>query len=312
MNEISFEICHIETPKKIQLNNGQSFGFNEEHINIIKKGFIPKTMEDKWYIYSEDNWLFFHRAWTGQGIYKLEIKHINERYIIDEFYVERNIDKYDNTNDLFDIHILHIIIDWGLLGVDCRSLYLTLFNETESDTMRLWHILGNFFISLNEIKEYELEKEKKYPCKEIFKVFSEKIELFIGFIENLYYHNIIPIDELQNLFKEFINLAIKIEEINVKIDFLIKNKTKINKILEYIYENYSLVLSNINKIQNANLKYFKNDKRYFLFEDIINNLINNSSSISVEKTTIEKILSYKNIINDNIFNNQYMKRLDIY
>jgi len=69
MNETDYKITQIKTPKKIQLDYGQAFGFYIEHIDKIKKGFIPKTMEDKWYIYSKDNWLFFHRAWTGQGIY---------------------------------------------------------------------------------------------------------------------------------------------------------------------------------------------------------------------------------------------------
>jgi len=310
MNEIDWEITQIEIPKRIQLDYSRSFGFNMEHINVIKKGFIPKTLEDKWYIYSKDNWLFFHRAWTGYGIYKLEIKHDNGRYIIDEFYVERNIDKYENINDLFDIHILHVIIDWGLLGVDCRFLYLTLFNNSEKDSIKLWHLLGNFFVSLKEIEEYDIEKAKKYPCKEVFEVFNEKIELFLGFLENLHHYNIIPINELRDLLSEFSNLAVKMERTNKEISFLTKNESNINKILEKINENYSFILSNISEIKKTNLKYFKIDKRLILLDEITNNLVNSSGSIKIKKATIEKMFSYKSIINKDIFNEQYIIRLD--
>jgi hypothetical protein len=310
MDEIDWEITQIKTPKRIQLDYSQSFGFSKEHIDVIKNGFVPKTLEDKWYIYSKDDWLFFHRAWTGYGIYKLEIKHINGRYIIDDFYVERNIDKYENLNDLFDIHILHVIIDWGLLGVDCRFLYLKLFNNSENDSVKLWHILGNFFISLSEIEEYNIERAKKYPCKEVFKVFNEKIELFLGFLENLHYYNIIPVNEFKDLLIEFSNLAIKMERTNRNISFLIKKESNKNNILENINVNYSFILWNINKIKKANLKYFKIDNRKFLLDEIIDNLINNSGSIKIEKAVIEKLLSYKTVINNDIFNDQYIIRFD--
>lgn len=31
----------------------------------LAKGFIPKEMEEKWFIYFENNKLFMHRSWTG-------------------------------------------------------------------------------------------------------------------------------------------------------------------------------------------------------------------------------------------------------
>jgi hypothetical protein len=37
----------------------------------VKKGFVPQEMEDKWFIYYEAPYLFFHRSWTGQPVYRL-------------------------------------------------------------------------------------------------------------------------------------------------------------------------------------------------------------------------------------------------
>jgi hypothetical protein len=309
--ETDCEITPIENPKRIPLNCGRVLGYNQGHVDIIKKGFIPKTMEDKWYIYSNDNWLFFHRSWTGQGIYKAELKFDNGRYIIDDFYVERDSKIYDNTDDIFDYHILRILKEWGLLDCDCRDMCLKIHNKTEDDTARLWHILGNFFISPEEIEIYELEKATKYPCKEVFGSFDKKVEIFLGFLENLQHHRIIPIEEIQVLFLRFNALAIKMESVTAEISSLIKNGKDINIILGYINKEYSLILSNIDEMQKQDLKYFKNDERYFMFEGLISNLINESNHYRISKETVEKMLSYKEIINDKVFDNYNMVRMDL-
>jgi len=309
-NIIDFENTQIDTPKRIQLNFSQVFGFTKEHIDKIIQGFIPKAMEDKWFIYSKDNWIFFHRSWTGQGIYKAEIKYINGRYIIDDFYAERNVERYSNTDDLFDIHILHILIIWGLLCVDCRSLYLTLFNKTEDDFKKLWHILGSFLISSTEIEEYEFIKNAKLPCKEVFRIFNEKVEVFIGFLENLHYHKSIPASDFKKLLTNFRSLAAKMKELNVKIVLLMENDTDIAIILKNISKSYSFIFSNIESLQTQNLKYFKNDKRSFTFEKIISNLISNSNPIRVEEESINNIFSYKEIMSNKMFNAHQMFRID--
>lgn len=38
----------------------------------IKQGFLPQEMEDKWFIYFQDDQLYFHRSWTGSCIYILK------------------------------------------------------------------------------------------------------------------------------------------------------------------------------------------------------------------------------------------------
>jgi hypothetical protein len=35
----------------------------------IKRGVIPREMEDKWFVFYEEPWLYFHRSWTGACIY---------------------------------------------------------------------------------------------------------------------------------------------------------------------------------------------------------------------------------------------------
>lgn len=45
-----------------------------EQFDRLKNGLVPKEMEDKWFIYYERPYLFFHRSWTGQPVYRLALK----------------------------------------------------------------------------------------------------------------------------------------------------------------------------------------------------------------------------------------------
>ena len=52
--------------------------FSKTEIDSIKCGFIPKQMEQKWFIFYENDWIYLHRAWTGYCIYKLKIKQVEK------------------------------------------------------------------------------------------------------------------------------------------------------------------------------------------------------------------------------------------
>ena len=307
----NFTVIPIEVPKRIELKYGQEFGYYKEHIDIIKIGFIPKRMEDKWYIYEKDNWIHFIRSWNGQEIYRAEIKYINERYMINDFYVERKTKNYNNKDDLFDIHILHILIDWGLLKIDNRNMYLTLFNKTEKDSMKLLNILGSFYISPEEVKAYSIEEEKKYPCSKIFEFIDNKFETFLFFIETLQYQKRIPLEIIKDIFDKIDSLAIIIENINIDILDLVKNKEDVNIILERLNNILKYIYNIIDKIENENMHYCINENRYLSIEEVINNLISNSSFVNLEKKTIDKFILYKNIFKNDIFKNEKMLRVDL-
>jgi hypothetical protein len=49
--------------------------YTDQQFRLIRRGLIPQAMEDKWFIYCEDPFLYFHRSWTGQAVYKVEFAH---------------------------------------------------------------------------------------------------------------------------------------------------------------------------------------------------------------------------------------------
>ena len=46
---------------------------NSLELKKVKEGSQPNHMDDKWVIYFEEPWLYFHRFLTGHCIYKIHI-----------------------------------------------------------------------------------------------------------------------------------------------------------------------------------------------------------------------------------------------
>lgn len=39
----------------------------------MRRGFVPREMEDRWFVYFDDGWLNFHRSWTGAHIFSIRL-----------------------------------------------------------------------------------------------------------------------------------------------------------------------------------------------------------------------------------------------
>jgi len=71
----------IDNPKRIDID----LHFTEIQFSKLTLGLIPQQMEDKWFIYYENEWLYFHRSWTGHGMYKAKLNKVIDGYSIREF-----------------------------------------------------------------------------------------------------------------------------------------------------------------------------------------------------------------------------------
>ena len=92
--------------------------YNREDVERIKLGLIPEVMEDKWFIYHADGWLFFHRSWTGFCIYEVELIEDGEYARLGVIRVSRDLEQYRKSDDAFDLGLLRFLIDRLLLGRD--------------------------------------------------------------------------------------------------------------------------------------------------------------------------------------------------
>jgi len=97
-----------------------ALGFAETYTSAdferLKCGLIPEEMEDKWFIFYEDPWLYFHRSWTGAGIYGVEFHASHQGASVAASWVSRDATQYGETSTDHDRDLLKFLIDALLLG----------------------------------------------------------------------------------------------------------------------------------------------------------------------------------------------------
>ena len=135
----SWKNIPMDEPKRIEM----TLVFNEEEYENLKRGFVPMQMEDKWFIYFEDDWLHFHRSWTGHEVYKAKVEHTGGEHIIKEFWAERNPEKNKNEDDEKDIENLYFLIGAALLGIDAGRVFFERNVHNENDALKAWSDFGN-------------------------------------------------------------------------------------------------------------------------------------------------------------------------
>lgn len=43
--------------------------YSADEFARIQEGHVPEEMEDKWFTFYEEPWLYLHRSWTGFGFF---------------------------------------------------------------------------------------------------------------------------------------------------------------------------------------------------------------------------------------------------
>ena len=136
----------MDNPKHLEIY----LEFTESQFNKMKNGLIPEEMEDKWFIYYEEGFLYFHRSWTGFGIYRTKITKEPTGYIIREFWVERNFEKYSNTDDEQDRTTLKLLISNCLLNEPLSSLKTESSMDSSDEILKNYVVYGNMILGNKE------------------------------------------------------------------------------------------------------------------------------------------------------------------
>lgn len=77
---------------------------------LVSQGLIPNSMDEKWFIYYEDPWLYIHRSLSGICVFKIKFQLINEHYEIVTALVNRDAEQYNETDDARDIAMLRELL----------------------------------------------------------------------------------------------------------------------------------------------------------------------------------------------------------
>jgi len=109
--------------------------YSLEEYDKLRYGCVPAQMEDKWFIYFEDNKLYFHRSWTGICVYIVEFLISEDRVEVSNTKVNRSKEEHtDEEVESKDVEILTYLIDHVLLK---KEVELPFENPLEN-----WSVLG--------------------------------------------------------------------------------------------------------------------------------------------------------------------------
>ncbi len=92
--------------------------FSKDEAALLKLGFVPQEMQDKWFIYFESNVLHFHRSWTGYCIYQVFFVQEDESLRMTQAIVNREPEQYTETRTERDQETISQVIDAFLLRRD--------------------------------------------------------------------------------------------------------------------------------------------------------------------------------------------------
>ena len=90
--------------------------FTESQSALLKLGFVPFEMEDKWFIYFENATLHFQRSWKGVCIYQVACDEAADHTLrISRALVNRDPEQYSETRNERDVETISQLIDAFLL-----------------------------------------------------------------------------------------------------------------------------------------------------------------------------------------------------
>ncbi len=96
--------------------------FRAADVKKIMSGYKPHDMEDKWFIYYEDSWVYFVRSWTGYHIFGFELAVSPDGSArVVASWANRNPDEYQSKSKENDIQNIDDLIN-GMFDVTINSI----------------------------------------------------------------------------------------------------------------------------------------------------------------------------------------------
>jgi len=95
-----------------------SHSYTSSELDRIRRGFVPMDMDERWFIYYEEPWLYIHRSWTGVCVYGVRFETSPSGASIVESWANRDSEQYQETSIESDRELCMFFIGTLLLGQD--------------------------------------------------------------------------------------------------------------------------------------------------------------------------------------------------
>ena len=86
--------------------------YSDARAESMMHGFVPSQMEEKWFVFHEDGWLYFHRSWTGACIFALRLDGSPAGVRVIDSWVSRDSEHFTSTDLVADRKMLAALIDY--------------------------------------------------------------------------------------------------------------------------------------------------------------------------------------------------------
>lgn len=90
--------------------------FSEAEGERMRMGHIPEEMEDKWFVFFEQDWLYFLRSWTGICIYALRLEATPDGARVTEGWANREDGQTLSNSIVADKRMVQELIESRLLS----------------------------------------------------------------------------------------------------------------------------------------------------------------------------------------------------
>ena len=131
--------------------------FSPPETRRLRSGLVPGQMEDKWFIYWQDDALYFHRSWTGFCIYAVRFETDGDSCRMFEADLNRERSQYSQTDDEHDAAMISYLID--VLLLDREADFPTDAADRGEAALEQWSQVGRAM--LDEPREQSFEEFRR-------------------------------------------------------------------------------------------------------------------------------------------------------
>jgi ADP-ribosylglycohydrolase len=111
-----------------------------EELARIKLGLIPDQMEDKWFVYWQDETLFFHRSWTGICVYAVRFRCDDDGAAMVAADINRDPEECGTADDDDHAELIPYLIDVLLLRRP--ATYPSAQSSDAEEALEQWSVVG--------------------------------------------------------------------------------------------------------------------------------------------------------------------------
>lgn len=89
--------------------------FGPMEMEIIKVGRIPDEMDERWFVFFESNWIYFHRSWTGYCVFQVKLEPTgNEKWRVTEAWSTTDPKHYRSRDVKKNNEVLRRVFGYSL------------------------------------------------------------------------------------------------------------------------------------------------------------------------------------------------------